>query len=217
MEVNMMARRWCSLSRRGVRSSSDDPFLLRTHGDISVHPLHPLKGGRILTYIGVQLWRSTWPSCRVLRRESRSMEATDTVSARMGVWRILSTAVNRKTSSTFFGWPRCEPDSQSKVSMKETPWVTVGFLSKIIINQCTKGPEDIDFCSLIPPCEERGRIFKANQYSQEVSSATSRLVHVVRPALPHIAALKDLDGRSIILWYSALAWVANPYSPADLK
>lgn len=45
----MMARRWSSLSRRGVRSSSDDPFLLRTH---SVHTLHPLKGGRILTCIG---------------------------------------------------------------------------------------------------------------------------------------------------------------------
>lgn len=53
MEVNMMARRWSSLSRRGVRSSPDDPFLLRTQGGISVHLLPPLKGGRILTCIGV--------------------------------------------------------------------------------------------------------------------------------------------------------------------
>lgn len=48
-----MARRWSSLSRRAVRSSLDDPFLLRTHVGISVHLLHLLRGEKMLTWVGV--------------------------------------------------------------------------------------------------------------------------------------------------------------------
>lgn len=117
------------------------------------------------------------------------MEATHMVSVRMGLWRILSTAVNRNTSSTLL-----------RVATQWIPFSKQGFNDGNPVSHCgpsikdnhqsmynTKGPEDIDFSSLIPHSEERGRIFKANQYSQEISSATSRLVHVVRPALPHIA------------------------------
>lgn len=41
-----------------------------------------------------------------------------------------------------------------------------------------KGLEDIEVYSLIPPSEERGRMSNANQQSQEIPLATSRLTHL---------------------------------------